>query len=108
MPYKIPALYKWEHIEVTWHDAASDFQQVNSNAIKARQCIRKTLGHFIKIDGEELIIAGTDDRLDVADHGADCADITYIPIGMVKKITRLFLPAPVTKKKRVVKKAPTE
>lgn len=97
MAYKLPVLEKWDLIEVTWHDAASDHQMYKSADIKPKLCFRKTLGNFIKIDSDELIIAGTDDRL-TNDMEGDCADLTWIPIGMIKKVARLSRPT-IRKKK---------
>jgi hypothetical protein len=86
---KIPPLEKWTMVEVVWHDASSRMEQLHSKNVRANNCFRSSLGYFIKINGNELIIAGTDDRLSAEVMQGDCDDLTYIPLGMVKCIITL-------------------
>jgi len=84
---KIPKLKKWTPIIVTWADAATEYGPANSD--NDFPCpIRRSIGHFIRRDGEKVTIAMEDDR--GANLGeSDCQTVTSIPEGMIRSVTIL-------------------
>ena len=87
---KIPRLRKWEVVMVEWLDAVlHEGGQRSSNVFPC--AIRRSIGHFIQRSPEAITIAMEDDSQD-AEDASDCDNVTTIPLGMVRSITK-YIPA---------------
>lgn len=84
---RIPRMKKWTIVLVEWLDAVKELEMTDSEA-DFKCVIRRSVGHFLKKNGEIITIAMEDDR-DAKDEGSDCDNITSIPLGMVKQVTVL-------------------